>query len=427
MLNIILGILIIDDKIKFVLSFNKERSLLVAWQQIFRYCVLFAIFCVMSVFFNTIFAATNFRSSGLRWHREIKGPRYQTPNVDLYFGGFLQADFMSLYGAAPQLQGISNWRDGRVSMGFNFYKVWQFDATYDFKQHQLLDAYFAYVATHVSVMVGQVFPVFGIANTADTSQITFLELPLPVIPFSTVYNPGVEIGLFKNPFTLYASIFGPQLGTTVHGRNPLGATISATFAPLHTDKKVFVLSLSGWQESVDSFHTLEFDSPPEVVADNGGTLIGGENIGNVKNFQSLDGGAAGVYGPFSLQGEWIYTWVNRTNNFPMLQLRGFYITASYFLTGESRIYSFRDAGFVGMSPVTGKYGAWQIAVRYSQLNLMSQNVAGGNERDITLGLNWFPFQLFAFKFNYVHAMARPNSAGKNQTANMYVLRLQVVF
>ena len=58
---------------------------------------------------------------------------------------------------------------------------------------------------------------------------------------------------------------------------------------------------------------------------------------------------------------------------------------------------------------------------------MSQNVAGGNERDITFGLNWFPFQLFAFKFNYVHAMARPNGAGKNQTANMYVLRLQVVF
>lgn len=80
-----------------------------------------------------------------------------------------------------------------------------------------------------------------------------------------------------------------------------------------------------------------------------------------------------------------------------------------------------------MSPVTGKYGAWQIALRYSQLNLMSQDVTGGKEHNITVGINWFPFQLFAFKFNYVHAVARPNGSGENQTANMYVLRLQVVF
>lgn len=406
---------------------NKDGSLLTYSRQVFRYIVLFILLWVLFFFSINAFAVSAGSGGPYRWHRRIQGPAYSSPNFDFYFGGFLQADLMSLYGAAPELQGISNWRDGRVSLGFDFYKYWQINIVYDFKFGQLLNAYFAYVGTYSTVMVGQVFPVFGIANTADTSQITFLELPLPVFPFSTAYYPGVEVGIYRSPFTLYASVFGAQLGTVVHGRNPIGGTISATFSPIHTQTKVFVVSLSGWQQAIDSFHALGLDSPPELIATNEGSLIGIGTVGNVKNFQSFDGGMAGVYGPFSMQGEYIDTWVNRVHSFPTLKFHGFYVTASYFLTGESRLYSFKDAGFVGITPINGKYGAWQVALRYSQLNLMSQDVTGSRERNITVGLNWFPFQQFAFKFNYIHAMARPNSMGQNQTANMYILRLQVVF
>jgi len=413
-----------------IVSLNKDSSLVRRLKPYFRYILLCLFLWALSCYSINAFAiGSGSGGSGgpFRWHRNIKGPLFSTPNFNFYFGGFLQADLMSLYGAAPQLQGISNWRDARASVGFDLYQNWQFDMVYDFKQDQLLNAYFAYVGKYFTVMLGQVFPVFGIANTADTSQITFLELPLPVFPFSTAYYPGIEVGFYKTPFSLYASIFGAQLGTTVHGRNPMGGTISAAYSPIHTEKKVFVVSLSGWQQAVDSFHVLNLFSPPELIATNEGAFIDTGNISNVKNFKSFDGGAAGVYGPFSLQGEYIYAWVNRINAFPILKLHGFYVTASYFLTGESRLYNFEQAGFIGVSPIKGKHGAWQIALRYSQLNLMSQDVTGGDERNITIALNWYPFQQFVFKFNYIRAIARPNSDGKNQPANLYILRLQVVF
>ena len=393
-----------------------------------RFIVKILFYLLILGHLNSIVSASATPSaSSFRWRRDLRGPLVESPDFSFYFNGFIQGDLLSLEGASPELESNPNWRDGRVSMTLNFYQHWQIDTTYDFRDSQLLDAYFAYVGSHATVMAGQIFVVFGISNTSDTSQITFLELPLPVFPFSTQYYPGVQVGFYQSPFTIYTSFFGPQWGTPVYGRSPYGGTISATFSPIHTDTRLFVLSLSGWQQGMDSSHTFSLSPIPEVDTVNEGTFIDTGDIGNVKNFQSFDGGAAGVYGPFSMQSEYINTWINRTDSFPVLKVHGFYVTTSYFLTGESRLYNFQNAGFVGITPIRRKYGAWQIALRYSELNLMTGNIAGGRERDITVGLNWFPIQEITCKFNYVRARMNPNSSGENQVANMYVLRLQIIF
>src|SRR3990167_6302140 len=202
-------------------------------------------------------------------------PIYKSPSgvFDLYFDGYFQADFMALDNASP-LDGSANWRAARPQIRFVLDQNWQWTFSYDFAISKLIDANLTYSGVpHFLFLVGQFSPVFGLENTSDTPAITFLELGLPVQLFNIDYSPGAEIGYYQDPFTVYASFFGPGIGTAYDGRAPLGGALSVSFSPIHTDTRVFYLSVSGWEQGTDSSHTINFSSIPEVTAANQGTLI----------------------------------------------------------------------------------------------------------------------------------------------------------
>src|SRR4030095_12554847 len=54
--------------------------------------------------------------------------------------------------------------------------------------------------------------------------------------------------------------------------------------------------------------------------------------------------AAWVNGPFSIQGEYLHSFVDRSDA-DTLNFQGFYASANWFLTGESRPYNPRDGCF----------------------------------------------------------------------------------
>jgi len=52
---------------------------------------------------------------------------------------------------------------------------------------------------------------------------------------------------------------------------------------------------------------------------------------------------------------------------------------------------------------SGGRGAYEVAARYSYLDLDSGTIAGGKLHDLTLGLNWYANRNMRMMFNYVAA------------------------
>jgi phosphate-selective porin OprO/OprP len=142
--------------------------------------------------------------------------------------------------------------------------------------------------------------------------------------------------------------------------------------------------------------------------------------------------AAWLNGPLSLQAEFYYAFVDAAEN---LGFHGSYISASYVLTGEHRTYQRAGGIFTGIIPESefrpfrGKWGALELALRLSAVNLNDKNIAGGRERNITVGLNWYLKRKLRLMVNYVHAdvkdRANPDIEGSD--ADILMARLQFRF
>ncbi|RIL01654.1 MAG: porin [Proteobacteria bacterium] len=134
-----------------------------------------------------------------------------------------------------------------------------------------------------------------------------------------------------------------------------------------------------------------------------------------------------VYGPFSFQAEYTHAFVQADHGSEDADFYGLYAMASWFLTGESRPYKTGEGIFDRVAPAEnfdfhGGLGAWEVALRYSRLDLDDGDVDGGTLDDGTIGLNWYLNPNVRTSFNYV--LGHLDDVG---VVNSFVARFQVDF
>jgi phosphate-selective porin OprO/OprP len=174
---------------------------------------------------------------------------------------------------------------------------------------------------------------------------------------------------------------------------------------------------------------------PTVVDINGaGTLT------NVNNNQLLGAEAAMVYGSLSLQAEYYMDRVDFTNR-DSVQLNGCYAMASYFLTGEHRPYNRKTGTFDRIKPLENFFrvqtcdgstatgiGAWEIAYRYSMLDLNAVDPRCGAVFDNTLGVNWYLNPNTRVMWDYVHSQVDRSKSGLTSSdMDVFEMRFAVDF
>ena len=105
---------------------------------------------------------------------------------------------------------------------------------------------------------------------------------------------------------------------------------------------------------------------------------------------------------FSLQGEFVSTMVTDAvspgGSLGDVSFSGYYVQASYFLTGEHRPYSRSNGAFGRINPIRPVKksdgginwgGALELKARYSSVDLNNGSITGGKMENGAIGLNWY--------------------------------------
>lgn len=271
-----------------------------------------------------------------------------------------------------------------------------------------------------------------LGNEGTKNDTMFLESALDTGTFNTpqkVYGIWADASA-ADMFVLSASAYQPRQKNSTNTTNSnfgdagradrLGGSARLTFVPVHTHDTVYHLGLIGRYQSVVKgtqgtgvTQPNLFSTGPEARARNTATLVT-TGFGNVPqairavSYNVLTAEALGMWGPVTLSGEYNQANVQQiptaayANTGSNPRFHGWHAQASYMLTGESRRYDFQTGTLRNPKPVS-KAGAWEIAARYSFVNLVDKNIYGGSEHNTTLGLNWFANENVRVTLNYIRA------------------------
>jgi len=136
--------------------------------------------------------------------------------------------------------------------------------------------------------------------------------------------------------------------------------------------------------------------------------LGAANSRQVDHFTRFGAETALVYGPFSVQGEYIATNLSG-KGYDGDTLDGYYAYMTYFLTGESRAYKAKTGAWDRIKPnhnfdMKGGWGAWELATGFDSIDLESGPIHGGKAQTAKFGINWYPNSHVRVMANYIHAL-----------------------
>ena len=275
-----------------------------------------------------------------------------------------------------------------------------------------------------------------------------------------VVNTGTVISATAVPFTTNvgtAQTFGDQVGFV--GR--------AVFSPFHGQD--WRVNLGAHGSYVDrpgdtggpattglipaSAFGVRLRDTPELRVD--GTQFIDTGTIPAHNASTIGGEIAAEKGPLFAEAEYESVHVDRADGVASPTFTGWYVEGSWLITGETRLYNASTAAFDGpavkhpFSRSDGGWGAWELAVRYSDADLnynpgalgtapVADAVRGGDQKIWSVGLNWYPNQTFHFMFDFDHVeinrlspnaavYGTPTGAQIGQSYNVVAVRSQAAF
>lgn len=380
-------------------------------------------------------------------------PKFETADGSYSFkiGGFVQLDAGTFSDDRRDQPNGALLRRSRLNASGTMDRDWKYKLEYDFAPITAAptDVYLEYAGFKpVSIMVGQFKEPFGLETLTSDLFTSFIERA-STVAFSPDRNVGVQVGAYGDndtigAWTLTGGVFGGPATLASTDDEPLDFTARATVAPVASGARVLHLGVAGSHRIPDSAFSaaaggtdvMTIASRPESRLTTAQQVSTGAMIG-VDNVNLLGIEAAGVYGPFSLQGEYVHADVNRRAGLVDETFSAYYAEASYFLTGESRNYSAKSGKFDrtkpkwAFNPAQDQWGAWQAAARYSHLDLTGKAVKGGEMGNWTLALRWLPTAHTLVSANYIRVNTDASATTAGITADddphIWMLRTQFDF
>ena len=331
--------------------------------------------------------------------------------------GRLHLDYARYASDVAQFDDRGLVRRAQLGLKGDFGSSWSAEVAYDFALGGTLkDVYLRYRGWgHSEIRLGQFKLPFGMEQLTGPDDITFLERGLPSDAFAPSRRMGIGFQSNRAKYTWAAMGFG----SSIEGKGGNGAATRFTFNPIKKGNTLVHLGLAVLTERPDGLVNL--GAVPEALPTDI-RLVRTGRLADVARRDQLGAEAAWKQGPFSIQSEWMQARLSRSAGAPEAAFNGWYVAGSWVLSGESRDY--KNGVFKQLQPA-GKAGAWELAMRYSRIRLNSGLIEGGEEHNLTFGLNWYFKDYLRVMADYV--MVASERRGIIDNPNILDVRAQVAF
>ncbi|MCE5252488.1 hypothetical protein LLG96_19985 [bacterium] len=351
------------------------------------------------------------------------------------FGARIMNDWTFMSGQKKVEETVGTFQDGTefrrawIQCSGIIYNNLEFNALYGLNggKVDILDVYAGLrdIPAVGNVRIGHFKEPIGMEQLTSSNDITFIERS-----FSQSLNPFRDTGimLFNTVIQKRATwALGAFRETDSYGngtgKGKYNYTARLTGLPVFAENGKILLHVGASYSYRNPLNDqVVYKSRPE-------THIGPQFVdtGNLKadNVGLINGELGGVYGRGSVQGEYIRSGVEMKTGADA-DFSSFYIMGSFFLTHNSRAYKQANGAFGGAVMTennyygNGGYGAWELAVRYSKIDLTDGEINGGEANDITFGVNWYLNSNARVMLNYIRSDLE--DIGK---ANAFIMRFQI--
>ncbi|MBV8799502.1 MAG: hypothetical protein JO208_06810 [Alphaproteobacteria bacterium] len=342
----------------------------------------------------------------------------------------------------------SNFRRARLGLSGTLYKDWSYEFLYDLggssvEGATLASAYLQYDGlAPVHLRVGAYPTPESFEDSTSAADLLFLERAQPVDLERSIGGSdgrqGATIFAYDDNYFIAGSYTGGLVGesgvfdeeSNLVGRAAYRFDLGddTNFA-VGADSTYVIkpADLAAGREAPDS---IRFRERPELNVDDNGIRLIDTGTLNANHILTYGLEAAGNWHSLYGQGGYFHYDVSRRDSsLADPNFDGWYMQASWVLTGESKPYRPERGAYGSPSPADEfsfdklGWGAWELAARYSVLDLNfdagSPNtvaapdaIRGGEQKIWTAGLNWYPNNAIRFMLDYQHTDAsRLNSSG----------------
>ncbi|CAN5315080.1 OprO/OprP family phosphate-selective porin [soil metagenome] len=406
-------------------------------------------------------------------------------------GNYMQKDNLAATVTNRDLNSCTNFRrarfgiDGKLFTDFDYSLIYEFGGSGGEDAGHIQEAWAQYTAFKPwKIKVGAYEPNIGLAAAVSTSQMPLMERPSPAEVARNIAagdsRSALQVfgnGVWGSDSSIATRWFasGAVTGNTVGTINSTGG---ATAQPADEQTAFigrFVLApFSGttWQahfgvnaqfatqpndagSTASPRYGVQLRDRPELRID-GARLVDTGSI-DARHARVFGAEAAFQTGRFLVESEYFDYKIDRritgatTPSDP--KFSGWYVQGVWGLTGETRPYNAAESRFdapkmnFNFNRAAGTYGAWEVAARFSDLDLNYHDcgagvaipasptacfdaVRGGEQKISSVGLNWYLNPSMRMMFDVQHVdIDRLNAAGVQvgQTYNAVAMRSQFNF
>ena len=351
--------------------------------------------------------------------------------------GRVQVDFRG-YEEGSSLKNNFLVRRGRIGLLGTFYKYFDFFVEADFGQGAavLTDGYVELrYWPELRLRAGQFKVPFSYEDLFSDNNIDFVERSV-----ADNLAPSRDLGAM-----LHGSLFGGVVSYAGGIFNGTGQNTADTNNSKDLAGRLVVYPFR--QTEVALLRNLHLGADVTWGEQDSGQSLRGRTDGTFVFFNRIDtrgdrlrysGEVAYYTGPFTMYGEYIQSEEERKGlgtggrDLPDLFGRGWYVTTTYMLTGETKVPGQTVVPNRWATPVGPErgWGAWELAARFAQLDFRARDITGNRVDALTLGLNWYLTPNVKWYFNFVQNWIADVSRGpiRGEDASWeFLTRLQLWF